>query len=225
MVPDKTSALLAVGSHQAFAFDLDGARQTFETYGQREGQKTNSYDSLGEAYFSNGKFAQAEKYFLQAYGSNPAFLGGADLLKAAYAHWLGGDLAGADAIMGRYLDARNKAHDQLVAWREASWYDSTGRRDRAIAALSRAPAQLAQRQTDAWNAPLPTDLDALKKAYEQTAPASDGVVRTRYAAALIQAGRKDEAQKLLDRWPLPAENGTEALLESRVFPSFLELRK
>ena len=222
--PDNTAALLALGYDQAFLGDLDAARQTFETYGQREGQRTNSFDSLGEAYFSNGKFAQAEKYFLQAYGSNQAFLGGVDLAKAAYAHWLGGDLTGADAVMARYLDSRVKARDPLVAWREACWYDATGRRDQATQALKRAPQQLAQKQIEAWNAEPPTDLEALKQAYQQSAPSTDGVARTRYASALVQAGRSDEAKKLLDRWPLPAENSPEALLESRVFPTFVELR-
>jgi tetratricopeptide (TPR) repeat protein len=223
--PDNTGALLALGYAQAFAGDVDAARGTFESYGRREGQKTNSFDSLGEAYFMNGKFAEAEKSFLQAYASNPAFLASADLLKAAYAHWLAGDLKGADATMARYFDARVKAHDPLVAWREASWYYATGRRDQAMQALAKAPPPLVERQTEAWKAPLPTDLEALKQAYEQTAPSSDGIARTRYAAALFRAGRTDEARKLLERWPLPTENGADALLESTVFPTFLELRK
>ena len=51
--------------------------KTLEAYGKLPDQKTNSLDSLGEAYFMNGRFAEAEKYFLQAYDSNHGFLGGA----------------------------------------------------------------------------------------------------------------------------------------------------
>jgi len=223
--PDNTASLLALGYAQAFAGDVDAARRTFEAYGQRQGQKTNALDSLGEAYFSNGKFAQAEKYFLQAHDSSPNFLAGADLAKAAYAHWLAGDLKGADALMARYIDARVKSHDPAFAWRQACWFYATGRRDQAIQTLAQAPQPLAQRQLDTWNAPPPHDLDVLKQAYEQSAPSADGVVRTFYAAALYQAGRTEEARKLIERWPLPAENSPDALLESSVFPTFLKLRQ
>jgi hypothetical protein len=46
-----------------------------------------------------------------------------------------------------------------------------------------------------------------------------------YASALIAAGRKEEARKLLTRWPLPTEPGGDALLESLLYPKFIELRK
>jgi len=223
--PENTAAMLALGYAQAFAGDLDAARKTFEKYGTHEGQKSNSLDSIGEAYFMNGRFADAEKYFLEAHQSNPAFLGGEDLLKAAYARWLAGDLKGADAIMIRYLDFRRQSRDPLVAWREASWQYATGRRELALKTLAQAPKSLAERQTAAWNASPTTDLAALKAAYERTAPSSDGLVRTLYASALLKAGQKEEARKLIGRWPLPTDAGADALLESTVFPRFLELRE
>ena len=165
----------------------------------------------------NGRFGEAEKQFLAAYQSDPRFQNGADLLKVAYAHWLAGDLNGADAIAAKYF------HDP---WREASWYFSTGRRDQAIAKLESVPdKQLIQRQLAAWNAPIPNDLASLKTRYEKTPPSSDGEVRTFYAAALVKAGRKDEAGKVAERWPLPMEQGVDPLLQSRVFPTFLALRK
>jgi tetratricopeptide (TPR) repeat protein len=222
--PDNTAALLALGYAQAFSGDVDAARRTFENYGKREGQKTNSLDSIGEAYFMNGRFTEAQKYFQEAHQSGPNFLDGAELEKAAYAQWLAGDLKGADLTIARYLESRAKSRDQLVAWREACWSYATGRREQAIQILSRAPRPLAERQLSAWNTPLPADLDALKQAYEQSAPSSDSVARVRYAAALFRVGRMDEARKLVDRWPLPVENA-DALLESTVFPLFLDLRK
>ncbi len=176
-------------------------------------------------YFVNGRFADAEKYFLEAHDSNPGFLAGADLFKAAYARWLAGDLKGADAIMARYLDFRRQARDSLIAWREASWDYATGRRDLAMNKIFDAPRPLAERQIAAWNAAPSADLAALKAAYERSAPSSDGLARTFYAAALLRAGEKDEARKLIARWPLPGDTGPDALLESTVFPRFLELRR
>ncbi len=223
--PDNASVMLALGYAQAYAGDVDSARHTFEDYGKSQGQKTNSLDSLGEMYFMNGRFADAEKYFLQAHDSNPAFFGGVDLMKAAYARWLAGDLKGGDAIFARYLEFRRAAHDPLLAWREASWDFSTGRRDLALKALAEAPRPLAERQAAAWNATPSSDLDTLKAAYDRSAPSADGLVRTLYAGALLRAGERAQAKKLIARWPLPSDSSPDALLDSTVFPRFLELCK
>lgn len=228
--PDDAATMNSLGYAEGFAGDLDAARKSFEEYGKQPGQKTNSLDSLGEVLFANGKFSEAEKYFLDAHQSAPAFLAGADLLKAAYAHWLAGDLKGADAIMARYLEIRRNAHDPSVAWREATWDYSTGRRDQAIEKLKNEPPTargLVERQLALWQGPLqlPTDLAELQQRYEQTPPSADGQIRMVYASALIAAGRKEEARKLLTRWPLPTEPGGDALLESLLYPKFIELRK
>src|SRR5262249_9790471 len=131
--PENGNVMNLLGYAEAYAGNLEAARKAIEDYGRNEAQKTNALDSLGEVHFLHGRFTDAEKYFLQANESNRAFLGGTELLKAAYAHWLAGDLKGADAIAGRYFDVRK--NDRLVAWREASWLYSTGRREQAIAKL------------------------------------------------------------------------------------------
>ena len=223
--PDNTGAMLLLGYAEAWAGDVAAAKKTFEDYGKQPGQKTNSLDSLGELYFLHGRFGDAENYFLQARQSNPAFLGGQDLLKAAYARWLGGDLKGADAIFARYLDFRRQARDVLIPWREASWDYATGRRDLAIAKLAGAPPEIAQRQIAAWRAEPPDDIEKLKNRFDNTPPSSDGEARTFYAAALLKAGNKEEARKLVELWPLPAESGVDSGLESKVYPMFLETRR
>jgi len=48
--------------------------------------------------------------------------------------------------------------------------------------------------------------------------------RTLYAAALAKAGKTDEARALLKMWPLP-ESAVDPLLQSLLYPQFLELRK
>jgi len=219
--PDNGSVMLSLGYAQAYAGQIDAAKATLEAYGKQPGQATNSLDSIGEAYFMNGRFTEAEKYFLQAHQSNPAFIGGGGLLKAAYAHWLAGDLSGADSIASRYFQTQKNN-----SWREASWLFATGRHDQAIAKLQSVPdKQLVERQMAAWNAGVPGDLPALKARYQHTPPSADGEVRTFYAAALLKAGRKDEAGKLASLWPIPLEQGVDPMLESLVFPTFLEVRR
>ena len=215
--PNDPATLLSLGYAQAYEGKLDAAQETFEKYGRQPGQKTNSLDSLGEGYFMNGRFTDAEKYFLEVHQSDPAFMNGIALLKAAYAHWMAGDLKGADAIAAKYF---------RDPWNEASWLYATGRREQALAKLqSVSDRRLIDRQAAVWNTTPPSDLATLKSAYERTAPSSDGLARALYAAALVKAGQKDEARKLTRRWPLPAEQGIDALLASLVYPIFIEARK
>jgi hypothetical protein len=152
------------------------------------------------------------------------------LLKAAYAHWLQGDLAGADQQFSQYLAFRNQQKDPLVPWRQAVWEYSTGRAAAALARLSTVStgpaADVARTQGILWKdaSKLPSDPAALKQAYERTPPVSDGLMRVLYAAALAQAGQKDEARKLIALWPLPGADG-DPLLQSFLFPKYLELKQ
>jgi Flp pilus assembly protein TadD len=227
--PDDIEMWNQLGYAQAFAGDLDSARKSFQTYGRDPAHTANALDSEGEALFLNGKFAEAEKVFLAAHAKNSALLGGADLLKAAYSHWMQGDVPGADKVFLQYMAFRDQQKDPLVAWRQAVWEYSTGRMEAAIMRLSNATgpeANIANAQLALWKDPskLPHDPVALKQAYERTPPTGDGIPRVLYAAALAQAGQKDEARKLIVLWPLPgAEN--DPLLQSFVFPKYLELKR
>jgi tetratricopeptide (TPR) repeat protein len=192
-------------------------------------QANNALDSAGEVYFMNGRFVEAEKSFAQVSARDPNFLKGAPLMKAAYAHWLGGDLAGADGLMQKYLALLNKQNDPLAVWREANWLYTTGRREPAMALLAKAPPGQAanmERQRRVWRGEdhIPDDLNQLRTVYQNTNPAADGLPRTLYAAALVQAGRTDEARALLKLWPLP-QSASDSLLQSLMYPRFLELRK
>ena len=227
--PGNPVAMNSLGYAEANAGHLDAATRALEQYGKSLDQSTNALDSLGEVYFMNGRFAEAERYFQQAYRRDPRFLAGSTLMKAAYAHWLGGDLAGADSIFRRYRDDRMNQKDATATWREATWLYATGRRQPAIAKLMEASAdqpQLVQRQLAVWRGDVqaPKDLATLKKLYEGAVPPNDGEFRTFYAAALAATGKKSEASPLLERWPLP-ESGGDALFQSLVYPEFMELRR
>jgi tetratricopeptide (TPR) repeat protein len=224
-----------LGYALGFAGDLEGARQAFTAYGKLPNQAANSLDSLGEVYFANGKFGEAEQSFRSANKANPGFLAGLDLWKAAYGQWLGGNLQGADQTMKEFLISRVKQHDALTTWREAVWLYSTGRETQAESSLALAlrdepgtkeTQSLMEKQLEVWKNPsaLPHDPAVLKPLYEHTSPAQDGLVRTFYARALVEAGRKDEARKLVALWPLP-ESGGDPLYQAFLFPKFMEVRK
>jgi tetratricopeptide (TPR) repeat protein len=95
---------------------------------------------LGEIYFYNGDFAAAEKSFLQAGG-------GRELLKAAEAHLMTGDLAGADALF-----QKQQPHEL----ERAQWEFLTGRRKQAMARVEKLmaaagePGVLAAAQLSFW---------------------------------------------------------------------------
>jgi Flp pilus assembly protein TadD len=224
--PADSSAFNMLGYAQACAGEADEARKSLEEYGRRSGENVNALDSLGEAMFLNGRFREAEKAFQDGYRKAPAFLQNAELWKAAHARWLSGDLRGADELMAQYVSERRRARDPLVAWREANWLYETGRREEARALLSREPSsQLMERQLAVWKDPdaaTPRDLDVLKQLYERSDPVHDQLARTLYAASLAEAGRKEEARKLIVLWPLPEPGNSP--LDSLAYPRFLDLR-
>jgi tetratricopeptide (TPR) repeat protein len=224
--PASPNAWNMLGYAQAYAGDLDKARASLAEYAKIPNQQLNALDSLGEINFISGKFAEAREAFLEAYKKNPTFLNGADLAKSAYAQWFAGDHDGADKTVGDFLAGRAKANDPLMTWRQAVWWYSTGRQEKAREALEIAVSKpLASQQLAVWKSPpIPGNLGQLKQAYEHTAPAQDGLVRTFYAAALLEAGNKEEARKLTQWWPVP-EAGGDPLFQAFLFPKFLEVRK
>jgi Flp pilus assembly protein TadD len=227
--PDDIEIWNQLGYAQVFAGDLESAQKSFERYGRDPAHAANALDSQGEGYFLNGKFADAEKRFLDAQAKSSTLLGGGDLLKAAYSRWLEGDLPGADKLFSQYLTFRTQQKDALATWRQAVWEYSTGRTKAAIARLSNVSGpveNIARAQLALWKdlSKLPQDPAALKQAYERTPPTADSLSRVLYAAALAQAGQKDEARKLIALWPLPGAD-SDPLLQSLVFPKYLELKR
>ena len=218
--------LNGLGISQGEDGDLDGAKKILEQYGQKPEQVVNALDSLGEVHFMNGRFADAEKYFTQAMARQANFLGGAPLMKAAYAHWLGGDLAGADALMQKYFANQNGGQ---IVWRQATWLYATGRRDQALAMLEKAPpeqAAIMERQRSVWRGEVrpPEDLEQLKGYLRARIRRWMGC-RARFTRRRWRRpGRSDEARALLKTWPLP-ESAADPLLQSLLYPQFLELRK
>lgn len=225
--PDDAVVENFLGYAQFYAGDLTGARKSFAAYGKRPEQAANALDSEGEVLFMAGQFGEAERYFLQAHAANPNMLGGGDLQKAAYAHWLAGDLRGADTIFNKYIQYRTGSSNSKEEWRKGGWFYATGREARAMELLTGNPVAQAQLQLltnrDRLLEQLTSNAPGLERQFRATPAANDGLVRVLYARALLKAGRRAEAAKLAALWPLP-ESG-DAALQPLLYPIYLELKK
>src|SRR5260370_14749890 len=106
-----------LGYAYAFGQDLPGARRALETYQRALGPgDVNGLDSLGEVSFYLADFAGAEKYFLEANAKNPTAQGRAELLKAAQARLMTGDVPGSDGLFQKYLKTSQRA---VAGYRQA----------------------------------------------------------------------------------------------------------
>ncbi|MFN7924850.1 MAG: hypothetical protein U0Q16_32425 [Bryobacteraceae bacterium] len=132
--PDAAEHWNTLSYVQAYAGNLSEAVASNAEYAKRI-SGGNASDSLGEIYFMHGKFAEAEKAFLEAYQKQPDLLGYATLRKAALARRSAGDAKGADAIFQRYLDAQSQ--NPLREVFAAQWEYSAGNAPQAISRLEK----------------------------------------------------------------------------------------
>lgn len=129
--PEDVLLLNQLGYAQSYARDLEGASKTLRRYRELRPRDANPSDSLGDVHYYLGRFSEAEKFYLEASGKDPSFLGGGDLYKAAWARLMTGDRKGADQFFGRFLEFRRAAGDSLVEYRQAEWEYLSGRRKEA----------------------------------------------------------------------------------------------
>jgi tetratricopeptide (TPR) repeat protein len=151
--PSDASIWNELGYAEAYAQDLAAAKQALEQYQQLAPPgNANSLDSLGEVSFFLGDFAGAAKYFLEADQKNRAEFGGAELVKAAQARLLAGDLNEADGLFKKYTVLFQGAERGRAAFQLAQWEFLTGRRQAATAALEKMiPALDAEGKSQGWS--------------------------------------------------------------------------
>lgn len=213
---------------QAFTGNLEGAKTSLAEYRKLQPKEANAHDSLGEIHFYEGKFAEAEQHFLDAFGQNPAFLGGGDMYRAALCRFLAGDTAKADALFRRYAGWRGKQNDAQMPLREAIWLYTTGRSAEARRKAESLGTPAAKTQLAIWdlyegkgnpailgNRPelqgwkllfegrYPEAAEYWKRAYEASTVLTASEPRSLLAWALHGSGREAEAMALLQKWPLP----------------------
>lgn len=132
ILPDDPAIWNELGYAHAYTQDLDGARRAIERYRQLAPDDANAADSLGEVNFYLGDFAAAEKAFLEADRKSAPGTAGTALAKAAQARWMVGDLAGADALFGKYTSLAKPVQRAAVNYQQAQWDFLTGRRKAAM---------------------------------------------------------------------------------------------
>jgi tetratricopeptide (TPR) repeat protein len=141
--PDEAALWNQLGYAQAYSGDLGAAAASLKRYQELDPMSANPLDSLGDAHFYAGAFSEAESYYLQAYEKNPAFAGGATLLKAAFAGLMRGDPKSAEKSFSRYLEALHAARNPLPELRLAQFEFLTGRRQQAVERMERITVQAA----------------------------------------------------------------------------------
>jgi tetratricopeptide (TPR) repeat protein len=232
---------------QGFVGDLEAAKRSIAQYQKLQPQDVNSYDSLGEIYFYQGRFRDAEPLFLRAFEGDKTRLGGGEAYRAALAAFLAGDSAKAEANFAKYLAFRKQNKDELTELRECIWWYSTGRREQAIQKASGLAMASAKGQVALWNAmegkepaafgeqpqfagwkALATGryseaVDYWKAVYDGNSLINGNEARVLLAAALHGAKREAEAQALLAKWPFPP-TGAEPGFSSIVFAKAVELK-
>ncbi len=125
LVPADEDALNRRGYALAFAGDLEAARKAFEQYRLARPDSANPIDSLAEALFYSGKFAEASKLFSEAGRKEPRALNGAEPFRAALSAFLAGDTPGADRLYADYRKGRG--NDPILKMRDAIWAVMTRR--------------------------------------------------------------------------------------------------
>ena len=134
--PGDGGALNLLGYAAAYAGELETGMAALRRYQSQRPNDANPLDSMGDINLATGHLPVAESFYLQAQKRDRNFLGDGDLLKAAVARLMSGDVTGADGLAKQYLDARTEAKDPVVSYRQAEWSWISGRRKAAYAQLA-----------------------------------------------------------------------------------------
>jgi tetratricopeptide (TPR) repeat protein len=243
--PDDPRNWNTLGYALAWTRDLSGARQAIQQYEKLSPGDANALDSLGEVSFYLGDFESAAKDFQQAAEKSPA-----ELVKAAEARLMTGDLQGADVFFAKYVGPVKSGR---AAYQTAQWEFLTGQRKKAmeameklVVALDGESQKLARTQLGVWeletgssNAPgdggasgqlrlllagkFRDALPGLEAAFQKANPSNDGQVRVLLGWALVETGSIDRAAKLIEMCPLPLSSG-DPMFASLIFPRYFALR-
>jgi tetratricopeptide (TPR) repeat protein len=127
--PDDAGTWNESGYAAAYAGNLPAAMAALRRYQALRPNDPNPLDSMGDVNLMLGRPAEAERFYLEAAKKDPNFLNGADVYKAAVAHLMTGDVAGADAIFRQRFSQPNP-----------EWLWTTGRRPEAYALLQQQAA-------------------------------------------------------------------------------------
>ncbi len=130
--PDNAALLNELGYAQSYAGNLNGARDALERYRRLQPNAVNPLDSLGEVHFFAGRFGDAANYFLEARKSDSQPQTLREVLKAAEARYMEGNLEAADALFRQFETGTGGPANPMASLRRAQWLYVTGRENEAI---------------------------------------------------------------------------------------------
>jgi len=190
-----------LGYAESYTRDLDAAVGSLEHYRQLRPEDANPLDSLGDVHYYLGRFAEAEKYYLAAWGRDPEFLGGGEPYKAAWARLMQGNRKGADELFEKYLEARRAGGDPAVELRRAQWEYLTGPRKEALVRLEaqREGAIAAWAQLSVWRLDSGDRLGAQECAQRAAAAARDAGSTLMARVSQYLAGPEGSAEEWATR--------------------------
>jgi Flp pilus assembly protein TadD len=170
----------------AFAGNLPTAMAALRRYRALRPGDPNPLDSMGDVNLMCGRLKDAEEFYLQAAKTAPGFLNGAGMYKAAFAHLMTGDVAGADGIYQGYRGAAQHQAEWLwISGRRRQGYDMLAAR--AAALPSQDVRSVAYAELTLWSLLLedgPAAAAMAQKAVENVTPATaGGVALARFLAA------------------------------------------
>ena len=221
--PTDAALLNQLGYAEMYAGNLAGATRALNEYARLRPDDPNALDSLGDVHFYLGQFTQAQKYYQRSFEKDRDFNGGGELLKAARARLMTGDVGGADGIFNQYLDTRRQVKDPLADFRRAEWEFLSGRRRQAIARMEAFARSLsaglavtvapeAYAQIAVWELQLGDQARARESASKAAVPRTPGpaiMARFLSGSPAPPAEWMARAQQLL---PQPAQERTRKLM-------------
>jgi tetratricopeptide (TPR) repeat protein len=234
--PQDVNVLNQMGYSCAYAGDLAAAMAALRRYQVLRPADANPLDSMGDVNLVAGRLADAENFYLQASRKVPHFELDVSLFKAAMARLMTGDIAGADVLAQRYLDARAAEKDLAVDYRKAEWLWISGRRKDAVARMqafahaagsgpSRELAGNAYASLALWKLLLgdrAASLDFVRQAEASAPPRGDETVALARFLAAPSAPSEEWAARAERDFPGPAANNFRDL--AIAYASLLEKR-
>ena len=233
---------------QTFSGDIEAGKQSIAEYRKLLPKDANALDSLAELHYYVGRFAEAEKHFLESFEANNAFIGGGSLYRAALSRFLAGDRAKADEYYKRYSEFRAQQKDTLVPLRDAIWLYTTGRKEEARSKAGQIDSPQAKTQILLWDMAegkgnpallgdrpelqgwrlllerrYPEAINLWTTIYQNSSLVAGNEARMALVWALTSADRKPEAAPLMSKWALPP-NAPEPGLSSVAVAKFIELK-
>jgi tetratricopeptide (TPR) repeat protein len=203
--PEAPAVWNQLGYSLAWAGDLNGARNALTQYQRLAPGDLNAIDSQGEVSYMLGDFKPASENFEKASAKNPS-----ELLKAAEARLMAGDLQGADALFLKHLGPGPKVQNG-AGYQMAQWEFMTGRRNAGMARMEKLAQgssgdfqALALSQLSIWKLDGGDQKAAADLAKQAAAGAQSPVVRrmSAIAVAIAAGGATSSGSKVVDAYAL-----------------------